>query len=449
MKIIDWSNNNVWVAVSTAVMVSAMFYSFHAGSNMARRYAPLVDAAMEIKLEATTAHLWFEEIISGDRYIDLNNVWRHLDQAAWYARAMLDGGENQEGEILRLEDPELRHAVENTLKGIATFQEIAKERWEKRSRSGVGTSLDQRFDQVFNNFLISADNVETALKRKMNHQLHQFNVLQTTMIVVTLLLGMITGILLHRNASALRRAKEAAEAANKAKSEFLAGMSHDLRTPLNAIMGFSEMMVEHTFGPLGDHRYDGYAKDIRHSGSLLVKLIDDILDLSKIEADKYQLEEEKLDVLSVINSSVKMLNRQAEEKNIRLVNVSNPDVPELLGEEKVLTQLINNLLSNAIKFTPDGGAVTVNAWKSKSSRLNIEVSDTGVGMSKDEISKALNPFDQINSTQARKHEGTGLGLHLCCRFVDLHDGEMNFDSEVNKGTTVTVSFPTERVVANL
>ncbi len=238
--------------------------------------------------------------------------------------------------------------------------------------------------------------------------------------------------------------KNEAVRANKAKSEFLASMSHDLRTPLNAIMGFSEMMSERTFGPLGDPHYEDYSKDILDSGRFLISLIDDVLDLSKIEAGKYELIEEEINIVSVISASIKMLGSQTRDKNIRLRNICKTDVLNLLADTKAITQVINNLVSNAVKFTPGHGEVTVDAWKSNKAGCKIQVTDTGIGMSKDDIIKAVKPFEQADSEHSRKHEGTGLGLHLCSRFIELHGGFMTIESEVNNGTTVMVSFPLER-----
>jgi PAS domain S-box-containing protein len=243
-------------------------------------------------------------------------------------------------------------------------------------------------------------------------------------------------------------AKQEAETANTAKSEFLASMSHDLRTPLNAIVGFSEMMTEQTFGPLGDPHYEEYGFDIRNSGRLLLSLIDDILDLSKIEAGKYNLVYENLSIPSVIQESIKMLTKQAEDKKINLVNSCKSELPMLRGDQKSFVQIFNNLLSNSIKFTPERGGITINAWKDRDNGFNFQVSDTGIGMSKEELASALSPFEQANNQHSRKHEGTGLGLHLSNRLIELHGGEMTIESEPDKGTTVTVRFPSDRNCAD-
>ncbi|MBT4889186.1 MAG: hypothetical protein HON65_06500 [Rhodospirillales bacterium] len=242
------------------------------------------------------------------------------------------------------------------------------------------------------------------------------------------------------------KAKEEADAASAAKSEFLAAMSHDLRTPLNAIMGFAEMMELRTFGKLGDIHYERYAKDIHESGKLLVSLINDVLDLSKVEAGKYELHEENIDINNHISSTIKMISPQANNKRIKLITVNNTENMILRADERVMTQVLNNLLSNAIKFTPRGGDVTVTSATDTSSKFSITIGDTGIGMSQENIDRAMQPFEQANNNHAQNHEGTGLGLHLCKHFMKLHGGTLEIKSEINVGTQVTINFPTERTV---
>jgi|GEM_PF-3539148 len=244
-----------------------------------------------------------------------------------------------------------------------------------------------------------------------------------------------------------RKARERAEYENKKKTAFLANVSHDLRTPLNAILGFSELMMEHTFGPLGNQRYDEYVQDIRDCGNLVLNMIDDILDLSKIEAGKFILHEEFVNIHKVVNTSVRMLYHQAENKKIRLINACKEELPKIRGDERAITQTINNLLSNAIKFTPQDGEVEVNAWKCRKNGVSIQVTDTGIGMTADDIKKALNPFEQVNTQRYSKDRGTGLVLSLSRRFIEMHNGRLTVESLVGEGTTVTVSIPNERIVS--
>jgi PAS domain S-box-containing protein len=181
------------------LIVATLWYAMSTGSRIAEQYAPLVDAAMEIKLEATLAHLWFEEVISGDRTVAIENVWEHLDQAEWYARAMLEGGENSEGIFIPLDDPNLRLGIEHTLEGISAFRTTAHERLEMRSQSGIGSDIDQRIDATFEALLASAEVVEIVLQQVMSRHLQRFHTLQGLLMAVVVLLSAITGVVLHRH----------------------------------------------------------------------------------------------------------------------------------------------------------------------------------------------------------------------------------------------------------
>ncbi len=242
----------------------------------------------------------------------------------------------------------------------------------------------------------------------------------------------------------LMNAKAQAEKANQAKSEFLASMSHDLRTPLNAIIGFSDMMRQKAFGPLGNRHYEEYADDIHSSGTLLVSLINDVLDLSKIEAGKYQLAEEQVNIATLVTVSIRQVSTMATHSDLTVINEIPSTLPHLVGDERALIQVLNNLLSNAIKFTPAGGLISVSARLNDDGGIVVTVRDTGVGMSEPDVAKALRPFEQAQDTYSRVDKGTGLGLHLCSNFMVLFGGSLAIQSEVGKGTTVVLRFPPER-----
>jgi len=191
----------VLVTLISLIMVTATVYSLQTGRELVSRYAPLVDAAMEIKLEATTGHLWFEEAISGDRTVDIETIWKHLDQSEWYARAMLDGGTNSEGIFIPLNDLSLRSQIEQTIQGLHHFRQLAQQRWNERSESGIGSDIDQRFDKSFSSFILSADNVETALQKVIAEELQHFEIIEVFLIVIILAFGVIVGLLFYRHDS--------------------------------------------------------------------------------------------------------------------------------------------------------------------------------------------------------------------------------------------------------
>lgn len=244
----------------------------------------------------------------------------------------------------------------------------------------------------------------------------------------------------------LETAREQAVDANRAKTEFLANMSHDLRTPLNAILGFSEIMRAGAFGPLGDPRYEEYVEDIHHSGSLLISLINDLLDISKVEAGKYELTEEVVDIRTLIHNALRQIATAVEGAALTLATHIPADIPALRGDARVMTQILNNLLSNSVKFTPRGGHIDVSAWTDTQGLVHMSVADNGIGMTKEGVAKALRPFEQAHNARAREHNGTGLGLHLCDNFMQLFGGSLEIVSEEGKGTTVIVVFPLERVI---
>jgi signal transduction histidine kinase len=245
---------------------------------------------------------------------------------------------------------------------------------------------------------------------------------------------------------AVHTAKEEAENANRTKTEFLANMSHELRTPLNAIIGFSEIIKDETFGPVGSVQYRSYAEDINESGQHLLDLINDILDLSKVESGTDELHEENIDIPEIISSVLNLVKGRAHKGNIELELDVPEDSPVLRADQRKLKQILINLLSNAIKFNLAGGKVTLRAWSRAESGYVFQVIDTGIGIAFEDIPKALAPFQQIDSELNRKFEGTGLGLPLTKSLVEMHGGYLDFQSEVGVGTTVTVRFPAERIV---
>jgi two-component system cell cycle sensor histidine kinase PleC len=234
-----------------------------------------------------------------------------------------------------------------------------------------------------------------------------------------------------------------AEAANQAKSEFLANMSHELRTPLNAINGFSEIMAGEMFGPLGDQKYKGYAGDILKSGQHLLSLINDILDMAKIEAGKLTLHYEIVSLKEIVDDAARLMRGKIQEAGLSLL-VDAPDLPDIEADHRGLKQVVLNLISNAVKFTPEGGQIVVALSRLDDERLRVSVTDTGIGIAPEDLARLARPFEQVEGQHSKTTQGTGLGLALTKSLIELHGGELTMESEPGRGTTVSFDLPIRR-----
>lgn len=311
-------------------------------------------------------------------------------------------------------------------------REAAKKNHEEFIKTGVRTSGEMKLirkDGGIANALFTTATLELSHRRR-------FQV--TTVMDITLRKQM---------EISLRIAKDQADTANRAKSAFLANMSHELRTPLNAIIGFSDMMVKETFGALGHPKYAEYLEDISNSGKHLLEIINEVLDMSKIEAGRIELDESEVDLRNLIESVTRMMASRAFGNNITIHTEIEDRLPNLVADQRLLRQVFINLVTNALKFSHAGCKVDVTAMLAETGDLVCRVVDRGVGIPKEKIKQALEPFGQVSDRpENSSQQGTGLGLPLAKAMVDLHDGTLEVESDTGQGTIVIVRLPSERVV---
>jgi signal transduction histidine kinase len=245
----------------------------------------------------------------------------------------------------------------------------------------------------------------------------------------------------------LTQARAQAEHASSLKTDFLARVSHEIRTPLNAIIGFSELMVDEKFGPVGNERYKDYLRDINRSGSLVLDLVNDLLDISKIEAGQQEMSYEAVSLNDTLAETVALMQPQANRERVIIRSSFASRLPEVVADLRSIRQIALNILSNAIRYTPAGGQVIVSTAYEPSGDVVFRVRDTGVGMSSAEIEQALKPFKQINALKRTRGDGTGLGLPLTKAMVEANRARFEIASTPGEGTLVEIVFPTTRVLA--
>ncbi len=437
---------------------------------MAKQYAPLSHASMDVVYECTVAHLWFEEILSGDRHIDLQSIWEHLDQAERYVQLMLDEVASDQGKLLGIYDRELLKATEKVRDGVMSFRAVAEQRWVDRSLSGVGTDIDQRFDAIFQDIIIDTNTVDLTFQKAMKRQLHLFELVESLLITLVIILGVIFSLILYRHdrkrtadMHTLRQSKDEIHRLNRGleskvaertrelrvandhlkdldhvKSMFIASMSHELRTPLNSIIGFSGMIINDMAGPVSDVQRD-YMQRVHRAGKHLLLLITDVIDISKIEAGKIAVVYEHFSLDEMMSEALGSIEASLNEKDL-LLKTEIPKSIEMYSDRKRLMQCTLNLLSNAIKYS-EHGTVEFHV-ELMDERLRLSISDNGIGISEQDIPRLFQAFVRFESKLKILNSGTGLGLYLTKKLAnEVLGGDITVISKVDKGSTFVLDIP--------
>lgn len=448
-------------------MASVVMYSLFMGNRMVVKFAPLVDAALEIKLEATSAHLWFEEVITGDSHESIDQAWNHLDRSIWYTRAMLEGGSNEDGELVALRDPRLKRALERVLNEQKKFREIGEKRYALRleGQAGVGSAIDQRFDDVFEGFVAIADEVENRLQQLVRMELYRFRATQVILIAIIAVLTVFMGTILHlfirrrtldhlaleqREVQLVRANKELARS-NADLDDFAHTVSHDIKEPLRGIRNYSGILLE-DYGDALDETGRSRLHTLSRLSERLQNFTDSLLRFSRV--GKRSMVVQEVDLNDVVTGVVDSLRPLLERRRVD-VRVPEP-LPRISCDKDRMAEVFQNLITNSIKYNdkPDGwvevgcnGSRFDDDYLRNTGGLDDEtpyailyVRDNGIGIPERFHEDVFMMFKRLHGRD-RFGGGSGAGLTIVRKIVDRHRGRVWLDSRPGDGTTVYVAMP--------
>jgi signal transduction histidine kinase len=427
-----------------------MGYSFYMGDRMVTRYDPLVDAAMEIKLEATIAHLWFEELLSGDRSLNIETVIEHIDQSIWYANAMLIGGENPEGTYFPLNDPSLEQKISAVIKDLNQYRELTFKRFAAAETSGPGTPFDQKYDTIFNNFSGYADQVETLLQKKIRQEILLYRKMQGVLIIFVLILS-VAILSLHvkfdrrheadlaeitKEVEVRKAAEEKLRDMNNLKDGFISIAAHELRSPLAVLHGYTELLLEEK-NMVTAVRED-CLKHILDKTCFMNQLVEEFLDVSRLESgNPLRFEKSQVKVSAIVRQVLQHHQEDSAQHNFQLS--FDDEQFEVFTDPGRLHQVFENLIGNAIKYSPEGGRIEVTGERC-AEHYQLCVSDEGIGMSAEQQALVFEKYYRVNPAY-NAVKGLGIGLYLVRNIIELQGGRIWVESRPQEGSKFFFTLP--------
>jgi signal transduction histidine kinase len=436
------------IGIITFAVISAMVCSYFMSERVVSQYVPLVDAAMEIKLEATTAHLWLEELVSGDKTEKIEVIVGHIDQSLWYASAMLKGGTNSEGTYLPLRDSILRSGVESVISDLHSFKSLTVERYELNEELVVGPNMDQNYDRAFGLLINKADQVETLLQQKIRTENHIYKAIQLSLIVIIFMSSCLVCFLqvkyAHENKKCMmalnkeieerKTAEEKLSESNALKDEFIATASHELCTPLAVLSGYSELLLGND--RLSDEVEKECLQAINSKAHAMDRIVDELLDVSRLDSGReVQIDCASVKIVEVARIAVQQF--EAKKHPCHFTLSFDDEQLELDADSGKVLQVFENLIGNAIKYSPDGGEIVLKG-EQLVGQYRISVADAGMGMSTKQQGHVFEKYYRANPSSTK---GLGIGLYLVKNIIESHKGETWFESDLGKGTTFFFTLP--------
>jgi len=429
------------LAVMKILLISGMIYIYKSGTYIASVHAPLIEAAVKTKLEATRAHLLFEEIISGDATESIDEVWRHLDQAEWYARAITHGGSKGDDNYIPIHDRQLDANVADALKHLAQFRHIAEMRLAARKTSPAGSPIDQRFDAVFADMMQTMHQVTNSLKHAMTKELAFFQQIQITIIIFGILFAIIVIIVTHRfilrindDVHQLHDAHEELEHSNRDLASFAYIASHDLREPLRKIQAFGDRLTGKESENLSERGKD-YIVRMQKAAARMKDLIEALLNYSRIDSKGATFA--PTDLNAVLHEVLDDLEHRIEEVGGA---VHANELPQIDADAVQIRQVFQNLIANALKFQREGVAPEIQVHaKINKGICTLTFADNGIGFEPEYAERIFGVFQRLHGRDA--YEGTGIGLSICQKTAERHHGSISAQGRPGEGATFTLLLP--------